>query len=192
MKRCTILLIAAAAALPAAAQTMKPGLWETASKIESGNGEMASAMAQIQKQMAAMPPEQRKVVAEMMAKHGAGTQMPTMNPDGSIVTKVCMTKDMIARSQLLSQQQNGTCTHKNSPIVRGVMTMSFSCTNPPSSGDARFVFQGDTGYSMTMNAKGVRNGKDETMTVDTSGKWLGADCGSVKPLAMPPAAPPAK
>ena len=192
MKRCTILLIAAAAALPAAAQTMKPGLWETASKIESGNGEMASAMAQIQKQMAAMPPEQRKVVAEMMAKHGAGTQMPTMNPDGSIVTKVCMTKDMIARSQLLSQQQNGSCTHKNSPIVGGVMTMSFSCTNPSSSGDARFVFQGDTGYRMTMNAKGVRNGKDETMTVDTSGKWLGADCGSVRPPAMPPATPPAK
>ncbi len=32
------------------------------------------------------------------------------------------------------------------------------------------------------------NGQPETMGVDGSGKWLGADCGAVKPLQMPPAA----
>lgn len=188
MKRSTILILAAAAAsLPAAAQTMKPGLWETTSKVESANGEMAAAMAQMQKQLAAMPPEQRKAMAEMMAKHGGGMQLPTMNPDGSMVTKMCMTKEMIARSELLTQQQNGSCTHKNSPVVGGVMTMTFSCTSPPSSGEARFVFRGDTGYSMTMNSKGVMNGKNESVSIDASGKWLGADCGGIKPLVMPQA-----
>ena len=192
MKLRTILVLAASTAiLPAGAQTMKPGLWETTSKVESSNGEMATAMAQMQKQLAAMPPEQRKAMAEMMARHGGGMQMPTMNADGSMVTKVCMTKEMIAKNQLLTQQHNASCTHKNSPVVGGVMTMTFSCTNPPGSGEARFVFTGDTGYSMTMNSKGLVNGKNESVSIDSSGKWLGADCGNVKPFAVP-SAPPAK
>ncbi|MES2127992.1 MAG: hypothetical protein V4463_12025, partial [Pseudomonadota bacterium] len=32
-----------------------------------------------------------------------------------------------------------------------------------------------------------RKGKPETMHMDASGKWLGADCGNVKPFAVPAA-----
>ncbi len=182
--RATILLCATAA-VPAWAQSMKPGLWETTSKFESGNGEMANAMAQMQKQMASMSPQQREAMAQMMSKH-AGVTMPTMSADGGMVTKVCLTKEMVDNKQLLIQQ-HGNCTQKNSPIVGGAMTMTFTCTNPAASGEAHFAFKGDTNYSMTMHSSGTVNGKQETMSVDTTGKWLGADCGGIKPLAMPAA-----
>lgn len=175
----------------AQAQMIKPGLWETTSKMKSANGEMASAMAMMQKQMANMSPEQRKAMEAMMAKHGGGFTMPTVTDDGGIVTKVCMTKEMIDKSQLLSQQtQRGNCTQKTSPMVGGVINTTFSCTNPPAKGEARFVIKNDTAYSMSMNSTATVNGKPESMAVDASGKWLGADCGNVKPYTMPAAAQP--
>ena len=51
-------------------RTLKPGLWEISNKMQSGSGEMEKAMAAAQKQMAAMPPEQRKMMQDMMAKQG--------------------------------------------------------------------------------------------------------------------------
>ena len=54
----TLLLLAA---LPAHAQTMKPGLWEVNNKL-GGSPEMDKAMAQMQEQMANLPPAQRKAM----------------------------------------------------------------------------------------------------------------------------------
>ncbi len=91
--------IALAMATGAAAQTLKPGLWEINNKMQSGSGEMEQAMASMEKQMAGMPPQQRKQMQDMLAKQGMG--------------------------------------------------------------------------------------QAEKMNMDTSGKWLSADCGNVKPLAAP-------
>eukprot|EP01034_Spumella_vulgaris_P000504 gene504-674_t len=76
-------LLATACGL-AAAQNIKPGLWEISSKM-GGNPEMDQAMAQMQQQMAAMPPEQRKMMQDMMAKQGVN--MAT-GPGGTMLTKM--------------------------------------------------------------------------------------------------------
>ncbi|MFP5394032.1 MAG: DUF3617 family protein [Gammaproteobacteria bacterium] len=183
---CTALL-AVAAATPALAQSVKPGLWEMSSKMQSANGEMAAAMAQMQKQMAALPPEQRKAMAEMMAKHG-GAEMPTFGNDGSMITKVCMTRDMISNNQLLNQQTRGNCTQKNSPMVGNTMSATIDCTNPESHSKVRFQFQGDSGYTMSMTSTGPVNGKQESIAIDASAKWVASDCGNIKPLGTLPAA----
>ena len=70
----------------ASAQTMKPGLWEIATKMMGGSGEMADAMAQAQKQMDSMPPEQRKMMQDMMAKRGM--QMGS-GSGGGMRIKIC-------------------------------------------------------------------------------------------------------
>ena len=51
-------------ALNAHAQTVKPGLWEMTNKMQSGSGEMEKAMAEAQKAMADLPPEQRKMMQD--------------------------------------------------------------------------------------------------------------------------------
>ena len=62
------------AASAASAQSLKPGLWEISHKMQtSGNAKGQDAMAQMNQQMATMPPEQRKKIEEMMAKDGART-----------------------------------------------------------------------------------------------------------------------
>ena len=66
----SLMVACTGASLPAAAQTtLKPGLWEIQHKT-SGKAEASHADAEMQKQMAAMPPEQRKQMEAMMAGRG--------------------------------------------------------------------------------------------------------------------------
>ncbi len=81
-------LLSLATALPASAQSMRPGLWEITNQMSSGDNKMQEQMAMVQKQMASMPPDQRKMMEEMMAKHGAS--MPVMDKDGMHI-KACVT-----------------------------------------------------------------------------------------------------
>jgi len=168
-----------AAGLPAAAQGLKPGLWEMNNKM-SGNAQMDQAMAEMQKQMAAMSPEQRKQMEAMMAQRGM--QMPQAGKGGGMAMKMCMTKEMSERNdvpmdkdcKVTSQQRSGSTTR----IV-------FACSNPPSTGEGQFTFLGPEAYASKLTVKTTVNGKPETMTVDGSGKWLSADCGSVQPPPAP-------
>jgi hypothetical protein len=172
-------VLASAFALPACAQNIKPGLWEITNNVSSADGRMQSAMADMQKQLAQMDPEQRKMMEQMMAKQGVQLDVS----GGGLRTRMCMTREMAARNEL-PVQQKGDCTHKRSPGAAGTMKISFTCTNPRTSGEGEVSFQGDTGYRMKMKMMSEASGTPETMTMDAAAKWLGADCGSVKPMAM--------
>jgi hypothetical protein len=174
-------LIGSIAALPALAQNMKPGLWEIDTKGSTTADPRLRQMLEMHKQqMANMPPEQRKMMEDMMAKHGAGGL--TMSPDGGIHVKACITPAMVARNQLPIQQR-GNCVHKHSPLVGNAMTMSFTCTNPEVSGEGSATFSGDNAFSMTMQTVAIVNGKKQPSSMSSSGKWLASDCGNIKPVA---------
>lgn len=169
--------VIAAAALPVAAQSLKPGLWEITNKMHSGSGQMESAMSQMQKQMAAMPPEQRKMIEEQMAK--SGVKMSSGGPAGGMSVKVCMTREMVEKNELPAQQ--GDCKTTSQSRTGDTMKMAFACANPPSSGDGQVTFNGPESYSSKMNISTQVQGKPEKMTMEGSGRWLAADCGDVKP-----------
>jgi hypothetical protein len=171
------------AALPAMAQSTKPGLWEITSKM-GGSAEMDKAMAQMQQQLASMPPAQRKQMEEMMAKQGVGMGA---NPGagGGMSVKVCMSKEMAERNEVPQQQQQGDCKSTASPRIGNTQKISFSCVQPPSSGEGQITYTSNEAYTMKMVTTSTVKGKPEKMTLEGSGKWLSADCGAVKPLAMP-------
>ncbi|MDP3761869.1 MAG: DUF3617 domain-containing protein [Ramlibacter sp.] len=171
----------AAFATTAGAQALKPGLWEVTHKTNSGNSQMDQQMAQMQKQMAAMPPAQRKQMEEMMAKNG--TQMPAAAPGGGMSMKMCMTREMAERSEIPAQQGDCKTTHQSRS--GNTMKMAFTCTNPPSSGEGQYTFTSPEAYSMKMAVSTTVQGKPHKMNMEGSGKWLGADCGSIKPIAPP-------
>jgi hypothetical protein len=174
--------IAALAAVTAAsAQNLKPGLWELNNKMTSSSGQMEQAMAQAQAQMAKMPPEQRKKMEEMMAKQGVGM---STGSGGGMSVKICMTKEMVERNEMPTQNQ-GDCKTTTTPRSGNSMKMSFVCTNPPSSGEGEFTYVSSEAYTSKMTTVTQVQGKPEKMTMDASGKWLSADCGAIKPLAMP-------
>ena len=64
------------------------------------------------------------------------------------------------------------------------MKMAFACTNPPSSGDGQVTFNGSEGYTSQMNISTQVSGKTEKVNMEGSDKWLGADCGNIKPLGQ--------
>jgi hypothetical protein len=167
----------ATAACAAGAQGMKPGLWEITSKMQTGNGQMERQMAQAQERMASLPPDQRKMMEEMMARQGV--KMGTAG-GGGMTMKVCMTKEMVERNEMPSQQR-GDCKTTSQSRSGNTMKMAFACTNPPSTGEGQFTFNGSEGYTMKMAVNTTVQGKPETMNMDASGKWMGADCGDVKP-----------
>jgi hypothetical protein len=164
---------------PAAfAQTIKPGLWESTGKME-GNAEMDQAMAQVQKQMAAMPPAQRKQMEEMMAKQGVQMKM---GGSGVPTTRICVSKEMADQSMVMQHDQG--CQHSYGPRIGNTQKFSFTCTKPPSKGEGTVTFKGNDAYDSIIKVTSERNGKPETVTISGSSKFISADCGGLKPPPM--------
>ena len=168
-------------ATPAAAQTMKPGLWEINNKM-GGSGDtgakMAAAQAEMQKQMAAMPPEQRKQMEKMMAQQGVN--MAPSGAGGGMAVRVCITKEMAARNETPTQ---GDCKQEQLQKSGNTSKFKFTCSKPPSSGEGEVTMNSPESYTMKMKMTSQEKGKPEQMTMDAQGKFVSSDCGSVKPIA---------
>lgn len=173
-----ILWVASAGA--ASAQNMKPGLWEIRSQMQGGAGGKNDELAQMQKELQGMSPDERKMVEAMMAKQGVSVSAA---PGGGMAMKVCMTKEMVERNDMPSQQ--GDCKHSYSPRSGNTMKFSFACTKPPSSGEGSITFTSPEAYSTRMRTASGTPGRQEKMDLQSSGRWLGADCGSIKPIVAP-------
>jgi len=160
-------------------QSVKPGLWEATHKTQmEGNSETAQKMAQAQQQIANLPPDQRKMVEDMMKSRGIS--MSGGSSGTGITVKYCMTKEMAERRAVPTQR--GDCKSTNTPIGPGKMKIAFSCTNPPSSGEGEITFASGEAYSMKMVVNTTVQGKPEKVSMEGSGRWLGADCGDIKPF----------
>ena len=172
-------LLAGMAGGASAQQKMRPGLWEHSVNMKSQSGQMEAAMAEMQKSLASMPPEQRKQMEQMMAQQGVG-----MGPRGQTV-KVCITKEQADLDNI--PQQEG-CTQKVQRVDASTMKVAFSCKGgqgqPPSSGEGTITMQGPTAYTGQFRFKTQNQGKPEQIDMAQSGKWLSENCGAIKPMPM--------
>lgn len=166
----------ALAGAAAGAQTLKPGLWEISNKT-AGNPQMDQAMAQMQQQLASMSPQQRKQMEAMMAQRGV-RMAPSAG--GGMTVQMCMTREMVERNDLPVRNGCTTTKHERSG---NTVHVAFRCANPPSSGEGEFTLASPESYRSRMTLKTDVEGRSETVTMESSGKWLGADCGSVRPVA---------
>lgn len=174
------LALLALTAQPVLAQSFKAGLWETNSKAGSGSGKLQGLMAMAQQQMAAMSPEQRARVDGMMARQGV-----VLSNDG-VIAKMCVTPEMV-KSHQLPLQQRGSCSYQTEPMAGNTMRFSFSCSNPQGAGDGTVTFSSPTAYTATTRVNTTATGESETVNIDSTGHWLGANCGSIRPLELPAA-----
>ena len=165
-------------ALSATAQTQAPGLWEHSFSMKSAGGEMEKAMAEMKKQLDAMPPDQRQQIEQMMASRGV-----KMGAQGNSV-KFCLTREQAAHPA--EPRVNENCTQQVEQRSGNTVKFKFECTRPEgSSGEGEMTYLNDKAYTgkthMTTQVKGM----PQQMSMEMVGKWLGADCGDVKPRAMP-------
>ncbi|MBC7996181.1 MAG: DUF3617 domain-containing protein [Rhizobacter sp.] len=180
----TLTFVLAACCLQAAhAQTpaaptgpkIEPGLWEINIALKSQSGKAEAAMKQAQILISQMPPAQRKEVEEMMASQGVRLG------DGNSTVKACISKEDAERGEI--PQQAGDCAQQVLERNGSSMKVKFSCsTTPPASGEAVVNFQSPTAYTSQAVVNTVVVGQPERVNVDQSGRWLGAECGSVKAL----------
>jgi Protein of unknown function (DUF3617) len=165
-------------ATPAAAQNMKPGLWEINNKVGGDQGaKMAAAQAEMQKQLAAMPPEQRKQMEKMMADQGVGM---AQGSGGGTAVRICMSKEMVARNEPPAQQ--GDCKQESMQRSGNTTKFKFTCSKPPSTGEGEYTLHNPGSYTMKLKTVTQTKGKPETMTMEAQGKWLSNDCGNLKPV----------
>jgi hypothetical protein len=158
---------------------IKPGLWE--SQISSTN--TMSLPPEVEAKIAAMPAAQQAQVRSMMGG-SAGGSAPT-----SVTSKSCVAAQT-SMDALLNQQQNRSgmkCTFTNRVQTADGASFDTSCTTPQGTANGHSTFHmtddehvnGTTHMTLDMTS----NGRTMQATIDSTytTKYLGADCGDVKP-----------
>jgi len=174
------LCAALGAALPAAAQTMKPGLWAMSNKMTSNDPALGQAMSAMQEHMANMSPEQRQQMQSMMQQHGVQLDI---GAGGALQTKICMTREMAERKEFPVQQGDCRQTFTQQSPTRG--HIAFTCTKPRVSGEGDLTTDNDTSYRAHMKIRREEEGRNQVVDMDVTGKWLAADCGNIRPVTIP-------
>jgi len=171
--------LAFAAAAAHADGHLSPGLWEVS--VKTNNPEMDAAMAKMKDQLANMPADRRAMVEQMMASRGVG-----MNA-GSNAVRVCMTKEQVEHDAM-PQQRDGQCSQQDVTRSGGTLKYRFTCQGhdgQPVSGSGEFTMNGSTGYTGHTVTQMSVHGQPTQVQSDVVGKWLGSDCGDIKPLPTP-------
>jgi Protein of unknown function (DUF3617) len=163
----------------ATAQTQASGLWEHSMTMKSQSGEVAKALDDMQAKLAAMPPEQRQQIEQMMASRGV-----TLG-NHSVTTKVCISKEQAARAA--QPRLSGDCTMQDLQRSGSSMSFKYQCTKPrPMSGEGQWSFNGDKAYTGKLTTTSTQSdGKPQEMIMQMTGKWVSADCGDVQPVDLP-------
>jgi Protein of unknown function (DUF3617) len=184
-------LAAAAAAL--AQPATKPGLWEVRVTRQIVNGQdmtaqMQAAQAQMAAAMKSMPPEQRKMMESRMGQMGMGGGAAP----GAM--RMCLTADMLKDRPPVQAPTPDGATCEPMQHSRSGNTFSFSTRCKSRDGmvsemQGKSTMVGDGEFHADMINKTTGGKQSSTMESSSVSKWLGADCGNVKPLA---AAQPAR
>jgi hypothetical protein len=123
------------------------------------------------------------VQMEQMRKMGVA--MPNMR-NGGMVQKVCITRQMAERDgtpQMLQAERG--CESKNFKTSGNSYSGDIVCTGPGLKGEGKVkgAFSGNESFSSTYDFKGTAGGQPVSQHQETSGKWLGVDCGNMKPVS---------
>ena len=172
--------LAAGAAGPLPVPPVKPGLWEARmSSLDADGHELPRPE---QAAMARMPPEARARMAEVMKARGLSM------PDADGATKACLTKEMFESGRWQQMASETGCTTNYSTRSSTMWKWHSSCPALKSDSDGEVVFSSPQSYRVKLTTTAMVNGKMNTSTRIVQAKWLGADCGDIKPFT-PPAAP---
>ena len=165
---CCGALLTASVAWGAATLDVKTGLWEMTSVGETSGRPPIPAEA-----LAKLTPEQRAKVEQSMAAGMASANQPR-------VRKECLTQKSLERGLNFEDRPNCRTTVLNS--TPRMVDFAMECTGAQQM-KGKFHFEaadretiaGDTNMMMTDGTNTM------TMKYKISGKWLGSNCGDVKP-----------
>jgi hypothetical protein len=171
--------LAAGAAGPLPVPPVKSGLWEA--RMTSLDADGHELPRPEQAAMARMSPEAKARMADAMKARGLSL------PDANGATKTCLTKEMFESGRWQQMASESGCT-TNYSASGTTWKFHSSCTAYKSESDGEIVFNGAESYRTKVTTTATVGGKTKTSTRIVDAKWLGADCGDIKPFT-PPVAP---
>jgi hypothetical protein len=183
-KRPLVYLIALAGfAAYAGSLGLKPGLWEVkiVKQVVDGRdttAQMAASQAQLQQAMANLTPEQRAKMQAFMPK-SAG-----LGGDGNF--QICISPEFAKRDQPVIDK-DGHCQPGAVEHNGNTTTYEFTCTSGGSTrrGKGTTVANGDVIESQMDLTTTQSTGQTRTMHSESEMRFVGADCGDVKPADAP-------
>ena len=179
-KTLTALLALAALGAAHAQSGLKAGLWESRTQKMVMDGkdmlpQMKAAREQMQKSLAGMPPEQRKKMEAMMGAQGGD---PT-------VQRMCISADMAKKDQaFVPRPAHADCAEPKLNRSGNRTAFEFSCKQGGGTvtGKGETVADGEQISTKVETASTDAAGAKHTMVAETQMKFIGADCGGLKPL----------
>lgn len=172
------IMLAGTLALAQSGPGFRPGLWEeSVERVFEGGGGSGFDPKSPLAALANMPPEQRKMVEKMLAGQGLAIQAEA----GGVKVKqqYCIAPGR-PRLSWTSALPEG-CTQTLTPNgANWVVTGRCEDRDDQPGGEMRGVLtlQGSTGYRGDFEGSSAQQG---AYRIKTEGRWLSADCGSVKP-----------
>lgn len=150
---------------------LKPGLWEVSTKMKRGDKEF-DPQAEMKRHFEKMSPDQRKKMEAMMGKSGMGRSEAGM--------KICHTKESLEQGKALGHRPDSKCDTQIVNQTSSKMVMDFKCKDG-AKGTGEWNLKSDTNYDGRM----MMTSKDGVASeIIQSGKFLSADCGTVKPFSL--------
>lgn len=157
---------------------IKPGLWQISSDRQV-DGQKAPDLGEHMKKMS---PEMRKRMEANMKQHGVDMS------GGAGNMKMCMTRESLDQGRW--QGEEGNCKTDFTSRTASSWKWRSSCSQPPSQTEGEASFAGPEAYTVKSSTTMTMQGQTRVTKMVMSGKWLGADCGDLKPIAPPPKATP--
>jgi hypothetical protein len=149
---------------------MRPGLWEV------------TTTSDLLKLVPYMQADQMQQLTNLARQYGI--DMPEIRDD-SAMSKVCITAQMAAQPipPHFYHEQSG-CTAKNARRNGNSYNMDVVCAGPglKGNGKAEGTFNSPESLSARTEFDGVVQGIPVTDHAQINGRWIGANCGAVKPL----------
>ena len=172
MRNTALLALGFSAALvmgvAAATLDVKPGLWEVTTQGET------TGLPPIPPQMLAqMSPQQRE---QAMAAMGRMNQPH--------VSRACVTQKLLDRGMTFDRPGNNQCAQTVTGRYLHSLDVNVVCTGEGATEDHRHDAYGcerPGGFSGAFNMVSTDGANTMTMKRTLQGKWLGSDCGDVKP-----------
>jgi len=169
----------ACATVPAAAQPLdvKPGLWEVSSTRSSAGMPQIPQAPQIPPELLArMPPEQRaRIESAMRAAQGQA--------DGTRLQKICVTRETLQRGMAFGADRPPSCKQTIRTQSRTALEVQQNCTERGGQQTIHMRYEAPRPDIMSGTVEIAMNagGRQTTMKNVMQGRWVGPDCGDVKP-----------
>jgi hypothetical protein len=152
----------------AAEHNIRPGLWE----VTTTSG--------LLKLVPHIPPNQMEQLRDLARQNGI--DMPEIR-NGAATSKVCITKEMADRKipPNLYEHESG-CAAKNVTHAGNSYKMDLVCDGArlKGNGKAEGSFTSPESFTGRTEFTGDVQGNPVNERADTTGRWIGASCGSVK------------